>query len=65
MDRSPCDLTIAVWDTGSGTPEQQTAGPDAERGRGLGIVDACADSWGVRDYPNGKSVWFSVAGNEA
>ncbi|KIZ14287.1 ATP-binding protein [Streptomyces natalensis] len=61
VDRSPHDLTIAVWDTGTGTPEQQKAAPDDETGRGLGIVDACADSWGVRDYPNGKSVWFTLA----
>ncbi|MFH8746213.1 ATP-binding protein [Streptomyces rimosus] len=61
VDRSPFDLTIAVWDTGPGVPEQQKAAMDEEYGRGLGIVDACADSWGVRDYPNGKAVWFTLA----
>lgn len=60
VDRSPFDLTIAVWDTGPGVPARQSAGTDEEYGRGLGIVAACADSWGVRDCPNGKAVWFTV-----
>ena len=37
--------------------------PDAPDGRGLHIVRALADAWGIemrRDRP-GKTVWFSVA----
>lgn len=33
---------------------------DTEHGRGLMIVAALADSWGVHRYLRGKSVWFEV-----
>jgi len=29
-------------------------------GRGLHIVDAVADEWGVAEYANGKDVWFRI-----
>ena len=31
-----------------------------ERGRGLNIVDAIANAWGVTTTPTGKSVWFAL-----
>ena len=34
-----------------------THAPD---GRGLRIVDALSDSWGVSDRPSGKTVWATV-----
>ncbi|WP_436759030.1 ATP-binding protein [Streptosporangium sp. V21-05] len=34
------------------------AGPDSEHGRGLAIVAAYADRWGVESAPQGKTVWF-------
>ncbi|MFF8957853.1 ATP-binding protein [Streptomyces sp. NPDC014894] len=41
------------------------AGVEAEGGRGLTLIDACADAWGVTylggSRPTGKAVWFSVA----
>ncbi|WP_155060799.1 ATP-binding protein [Streptomyces blattellae] len=61
MERTPEDFRVTVWDHGSGTPTPLTPAAHDERGRGLGIVEACADQWGVRDYPHGKAVWFSVA----
>lgn len=60
MERTPEDFRVTVWDHGSGAPALRTASDEDERGRGLGIVEACADHWGVRDYPRGKAVWFSV-----
>lgn len=30
-------------------------------GRGLHIVDAVADEWGVEQYQHGKDVWFRIA----
>ncbi|MDW8806706.1 ATP-binding protein [Streptomyces scabiei] len=63
VERTPETLTVSVWEHGPGTPAsgdvRQPSG-DAESGRGLGIVEACADEWGVREYPYGKAVWFSV-----
>jgi anti-sigma regulatory factor (Ser/Thr protein kinase) len=57
----PARFQVTVWDHGPGTPTGAEAPPDAESGRGLALVDACADEWGVRDYPHGKAVWFSIA----
>ena len=34
---------------------------DALGGRGLGIVDAVADDWGVQVADNGKTVWAELA----
>ncbi|MGW0587579.1 ATP-binding protein [Streptosporangium sp. NPDC002607] len=42
----------AMW------PAPLPAGPDAEHGRGLAIVAAYADRWGVESAPQGKTVWF-------
>lgn len=60
MERTPDDFRVTVWDHGPGTPTPRTPADSDERGRGLGIVEACADEWGVRTYPYGKAVWFSV-----
>ncbi|MCZ4508138.1 ATP-binding protein [Streptomyces sp. ActVer] len=63
---TPECVTVSVWDHGSGALATTSDPPadDAESGRGLSIVEACADEWGVRDYPHGKAVWFSVAPKE-
>jgi PAS domain S-box-containing protein len=47
FDRSP------VW------PRPRTAGPQDEGGRGLQLVAALADRWGVRAVEEGKVVWAS------
>ncbi|MEV0304443.1 ATP-binding protein [Streptomyces prasinus] len=57
-------LCVEVTDTRTerrpvaGTPAQAPA-PDGESGRGLLLVDALADDWGVRPRPTGpgKTVW--------
>ncbi|MFD3823632.1 ATP-binding protein [Streptomyces sp. NPDC058625] len=37
--------------------------PDAESGRGLLLVTALADRWGVEPYPpGGKTVWAQIGG---
>ncbi|WP_327727942.1 ATP-binding protein [Streptomyces sp. NBC_00487] len=67
VERTPETLTVSVWDHGLGCPapsEARQRSDDAEAGRGLGIVEACADEWGVREYPYGKAVWFSVVPKE-
>ncbi|WP_246203712.1 ATP-binding protein [Streptomyces tailanensis] len=62
VEHTPDTLTVSVWDHNPAppTPAEARRDDDAESGRGLGIVAACADEWGVRDYPHGKAVWFSV-----
>ncbi|QYC40403.1 Histidine kinase-, DNA gyrase B-, and HSP90-like ATPase [Nonomuraea coxensis DSM 45129] len=39
-------------------PTPLPAGPDEEHGRGLAIVAAYSERWGVDPTPDGKIVWF-------
>lgn len=57
-------LAVAVTD---GVPDGIDAGPwstpqsrGAPSGRGLRIVDALADDWGVSVHDRGKTVWFEL-----
>ena len=55
-------LRIEVTDTrGDHLPRLTPAAPDAEAGRGLLLVDALADRWGVAagPYPR-KTVWAEL-----
>ncbi|MEU7384430.1 MULTISPECIES: ATP-binding protein [unclassified Streptomyces] len=56
-------LRIEVTDTrGDRLPRPQHAADDAESGRGLLLVDALADRWGVvPGPPPRKTVWAEVA----
>ncbi|MGW2725227.1 ATP-binding protein [Streptomyces sp. NPDC001492] len=55
-------LRIEVTDTrGDRMPSTQLTPVDAESGRGLVLVDALADRWGVaRGLPPRKTVWAEV-----
>ncbi|MGN9793597.1 ATP-binding protein [Streptomyces sp. OZ13] len=64
----PGILRIEVSDTRSErlpplVPEPAT--PDAESGRGLLLVVALADAWGVTPRCVGKTVWATVAARDA
>ncbi|MGD0747967.1 MAG: SpoIIE family protein phosphatase [Acidimicrobiales bacterium] len=55
------DVLVEVSDAAGGYPVPQEQSGDAPHGRGLHIVQALADAWGIemqRDRP-GKTVWFS------
>ncbi|MBZ6090962.1 ATP-binding protein [Streptomyces olivaceus] len=55
-------LRIEVTDTrGQELPKPQTPAPDAESGRGLLLIDALADRWGVAEgrFPR-KTVWAEL-----
>jgi anti-sigma regulatory factor (Ser/Thr protein kinase) len=54
-------ITCEVTDTASALPRSTEPGPDAERGRGLAIVEALARSSGVRTSRAGKTTWFTLA----
>jgi anti-sigma regulatory factor (Ser/Thr protein kinase) len=51
---------VEVGDDNSRHPAGQPRDEDALDGRGLEIVRMLAASWGVRDEPFGKVVWFEV-----
>ena len=44
--------------SGPGVPELRPAGADAEDGRGLGIVERLADTWGWRRRGGRTVTWF-------
>ena len=54
-------ITCEVTDGSPARPQRTEPGPDAERGRGLAIVDALARSSGVRASQAGKTSWFTLA----
>lgn len=57
-----CRVRITVADRSSRMPELLDAGPRAEHGRGLALVDAVSDGrWGVDPMTVGKRVWAELA----
>ncbi|WP_043618016.1 ATP-binding protein [Nonomuraea candida] len=50
-----------VFDPGEGVPCRRSPGVEALSGRGLQIVAAIADDWGVTRADNGKLVWFALS----
>ncbi|MET8328692.1 ATP-binding protein [Streptomyces sp. NPDC005181] len=68
---TPCTLTAEMRDThlriGLRDPDTRalptllSAGPDAEAGRGLALVDAMSDRWGVILGADSKLVWCDLA----
>ncbi|WP_432519959.1 ATP-binding SpoIIE family protein phosphatase [Kineococcus sp. SYSU DK006] len=61
FDAAARRLTIAVRDRSPRSPLERAAGPEALGGRGLGIVEAVADDWGVQGEDDGKTVWAHLA----
>jgi len=68
--RSPIDLVVRkvktsvrveVFDDGNGVPEPLHPDHEDDVGRGLGLVEAVANRWGVEDLDTGKTVWFEIA----
>jgi anti-sigma regulatory factor (Ser/Thr protein kinase) len=64
---SPAGLQVEIADGSPTPPVLRTSAPDEIGGRGLAIVDAVADDWGVRPDPErgGKVVWFRLLADRA
>jgi anti-sigma regulatory factor (Ser/Thr protein kinase) len=58
-------ITCEVSDTAPRFAAQLVPGPDAERGRGLMIVETLARSSGVRPSQAGRTSWFTLAAGVA
>ncbi len=58
---TPDVVLVTVQDGDAAHPEQQPYGASlAQQGRGLHIVEALAERWGVSPHDGGKVVWFTV-----
>jgi anti-sigma regulatory factor (Ser/Thr protein kinase) len=54
-------LRISVADGSSVLPVVRELSQERPRGRGLRLVQAIADQWGVEEHHGGKRVWFDMA----
>jgi anti-sigma regulatory factor (Ser/Thr protein kinase) len=54
-------IRVSVIDHGRGEPRLQIVDPSAAHGRGLQIVDALSNSWGIERDAHSKTVWFVVS----
>ena len=50
-------LRVAVTDGDPHPRPRRAAAPAGERGRGLTLIAALTQAWGVRHVPGGKQVW--------
>ena len=54
-------LMVAVTDNGSDkVPSPSALSPEAEAGRGLGLVESIAERWGHCGGRHGRTVWFEI-----
>jgi two-component sensor histidine kinase len=62
IDRDADGVRVEVRDTGRGRPVMRSPEANDHTGRGLRIVDAFADEWGITDATrrDGKGVWFAL-----
>ncbi|MFC5805798.1 ATP-binding protein [Streptomyces formicae] len=58
--RTGTGITVEVSDRSPHLPQPRRAAQDEESGRGLLLVRAFADDWGVRPTDQGKTNWFSL-----
>ncbi|MFJ6214091.1 SpoIIE family protein phosphatase [Streptomyces sp. NPDC092296] len=58
--QGPVRLRFEVEDESDQWPRRRTPGEQASSGRGLMLVEALADSWGVEPRGSGKRMWFEL-----
>ncbi|AXG80293.1 ATP-binding protein [Streptomyces paludis] len=61
LDVRPALVRVEVHDPVRRRPRGRAVSHQRARGRGLFIVAALAERWGVEDRPFGKSVWAELA----
>jgi anti-sigma regulatory factor (Ser/Thr protein kinase) len=57
MDLAEEQVTMSVTDGSPQVPRQPSTSTFAESGRGVAIIQALVDEWGVERQPRGKRVW--------
>ena len=53
-------MRISLADGSAVRPLARQASHEDETGRGMAIVEALSDRWGVDDHHGGKRIWFEV-----
>lgn len=56
----PDCLVVEVSDSSTVLPQQREYSSTATTGRGLTLVTALTDDWGVQSSPTGKTVWCRI-----
>lgn len=57
LDAHEDQVTVSVTDGSAEVPQPRALSHFAENGRGVAIIDALSDGWGVERQPRGKRVW--------
>jgi PAS domain S-box-containing protein len=60
LSRTSDRLVVAVHDGTTAVPRRRLPNLDAEHGRGMQLISAIAEQWGVRPTEHGKSVWCEI-----
>lgn len=58
-------LRVEVYDASPALPQRKRYSRTATTGRGLGLVEQLADTWGVERTDSGKAVWFELVRGQA
>jgi anti-sigma regulatory factor (Ser/Thr protein kinase) len=58
-------LRVEVYDRSPALPQRKHYSRTATTGRGLGLVEQLADTWGVEETDSGKAVWFELVRGQA
>jgi anti-sigma regulatory factor (Ser/Thr protein kinase) len=53
-------VTVSVADGSAVIPEVHARDAEADGGRGLLLIEALSDAWGVEDHHGGKRVWVRL-----
>jgi serine phosphatase RsbU (regulator of sigma subunit)/anti-sigma regulatory factor (Ser/Thr protein kinase) len=54
-------LLVEVFDSGHRMPVLAESSPESTSGRGLHLVEAVSEAWGVREDLQGKTVWARIS----
>ena len=57
-------LLVEVSDSSPVMPQQRHYGTGATTGRGIALVEALSEAWGVESSPTGKTVWCRVGSDD-
>ena len=60
LGQTGAQLRVALADGSTTAPRPRRAGRGAEDGRGMAILAALSDRWGIEPGPTGKRVWWEV-----